>query len=100
MDFRPLLKVLPLFINLRCIKGKPVISREFRPLSASPPPHTKNCCIWLRSRASLSISALGGRRGPTAFAPFTLYQSTGKYIREKYNAARGLISRDIDGKPV
>jgi hypothetical protein len=42
-----------------------VISREIRPLACSvihPPPIQRKCFIGLRSQASLSISALSGRR--------------------------------------
>ena len=46
-----------------------VISTEIRPLAALYPTHKKVWFIGLRSRASLSISALSGRRGWCAFAP-------------------------------
>ena len=40
------------------------MSLEIRPLAVLyPSPHTKSCFIGLWSQASLSISALSGRRG-------------------------------------
>ena len=59
----------------------PVISREIRPQSAlySPPPYRK----------MLYRAAGGGMLMPTAFAPLSQF-----YQRGRYNAARGLISRN------
>ena len=77
-----------------------VISREIRPLAALYPPlHTKK----MRYRAAISSFALDlcSQWLPGAvcscllhLCPFLFYQSKKKY-GGWYNAARGLISRDI-----
>ena len=65
-------------------EDKLVISRDPWQRYTPPQPHTKKCFIRLRSRASLSISALSGRRGLYAhaygiYAPF--YCISLKYIQ-------------------
>ena len=71
----------------------PVISREITPLSSIQ----KMCFIGLKYRALLSISTLSSRRGgmlmPTSFAPISILKNI--YEGGGYNAAKGLISRDI-----
>ena len=64
----------------------------------TPFPIQKNCFIGLRSQASLSISAPSGCRGlyAHAYGIFTPFYSISLQIyMGGYNAARGLISRDI-----
>ena len=81
------------------------MSPEIRPLVAlyPPPPHIqKMCCIGLRSRATLLISALSGRRGRYAHAygictPFYCISLKNIYRGGPgvYNAVRGVILRVI-----
>ena len=66
----------------------------------TPPPHTKKWFIGLQSRASLSISALNGRRGRDSHAygicaPFYCISQKNYGGGGGYNAASGLISMDI-----
>ena len=65
----------------------PVISREIRPWQRyTPPQYKKKGSIGL-----LSVVAGGGLLMPTTFAPLSI---------GGYNAARGLISRDIASFPL
>ena len=72
-----------------------VISREIKPLAALYPPPYKKCYIRLRSRTPLSEVARGGMLMPTAFALLSIASSKKNLWGRGYNAAKGLISRDI-----